>query len=218
MATSAGHGDYQGFLERAYTLKGQDDNKKLYDDWADTYDSHLNPEIYKSPQAAVDAVVREVYSDGTDKIEVLDAGCGTGLVADCFKKSKLSDRCEIDGLDLTQAMLDVAAKKNVYRKLETADLTRRIDRPDGSYDVITCIGTLTKGHVGPDVLREFARVAKKGGIIVCSVHDHIWEPMQYKSTVEELRDQNAVSVLGTGKFDMFSNADEPGRLVVLKKL
>ena len=104
------------------------------------------------------------------------------------------------------------------KRLEIANLTKRIDRPHDSYDVVTCIGTLTKGHVGPEVLREFARVAREGGIIVCSVHSDIWEPMGYKTTVEALRDQRVIQIVSTEKFEMFSNADEAGRLVVLKKI
>ena len=206
------------FLARAYALGNPAEARVLYDEWSTVYDKDMSDAGYESPQQTVDAVLRHHAASGADSLTILDAGCGTGLVADCFKKSTISHRCEIEGLDLTQAMLDVAARKNTYKGLEIADLTKRIDRPDDSYEVVTCIGTLTKGHVGPGVLREFARVARKGGIIVCSVHSDIWESRGYKTTVEELRDQNVIQIVGTEKFEMFSNADEPGRLVVLKKL
>ena len=124
----------------------------------------------------------------------------------------------IDGLDLTEGMLKVARGKGVYHDLAVADLTQPIEHPDGSYDVITCVGTLTKGHVGPAVLKEFARVAAGGGVIVATIHDDIFEKGGYKNTVEELQTTGVMRVISTDGFDMFRNANERGRLVVLKKV
>ena len=37
-------------LERAYTVKSSDDVKRLYRDWADTYDEHLESGLgYRAP-------------------------------------------------------------------------------------------------------------------------------------------------------------------------
>ena len=75
----------------------------------------------------------------------------------------------IDGVDLSPGMLKIAEKAGIYRHLATADLSKKIsDRGDASYDVVTCVGTLTHGHVGPvPALEEFARITRKDGVIVC---------------------------------------------------
>lgn len=208
-------GSTNQFLQRAYGLKGASDAVELYDEWASSYDTDLSGD-YASPQRAVEAVIKNL-DDSKPRLKILDAGCGTGLVGECFQKSALAGKFTIDGLDVTPGMLEVARKKGIYQDLETADLTKPINRTDGSYDVVTCVGTLTKGHVGPAVLNEFVRVAAVGGLIVGTVHDEIWESNGYKSVVEGLAKAGEVNVVSKDEFGILKNENIGGRMVVLKK-
>ena len=65
-------------IERAYSLSDPDEARALYDEWAGTYDDDLasDSQGYVAPAVAADAVARASGVDG----EILDAGCGTGLV------------------------------------------------------------------------------------------------------------------------------------------
>lgn len=209
-------GQTNQFLQRAYALKCAPDAEKLYNEWANSYDTDLEGEEYASPERTVEAVVKNL-DDNKPNLNILDAGCGTGMVGDCFQKSSLSGKFTIDGLDLAPGMLQVARKKGIYGDLETADLTKPINRTDGSYDVVTCVGTLTKGHVGPAVLNEFVRVTAKGGLVVGTVHDEIWESHGYKSVVEGLARAGEVDVVSTDEFGILRETSEGGRMVVLRK-
>ena len=178
MTTSTG-GDPH--LERAYTLSGPDDARALYDEWADTYDADLTGEAqgYVAPSATADAVVAAAGAGG----EILDAGCGTGLVGLELQRRGVGT---IDGLDLSPGMLERARATGAYRDLREADLTVALDVADDRYDAVVCVGTLTHGHVGPSVLSEFVRVVRPGGFLVATVLDDIWESGGYRAEVDRL--------------------------------
>ena len=147
----------------------------------------------------------------------MDAGCGTGLVGECITKTSFSGQLVIDGLDLSEGMLAVARKKNIYRNLETADLSQRLPPRDASYDVVVCVGTLTNGHIGPQLLSEFARVAAKGALIVATVHSEIWGSGGYEAKVGDLRARQVVEVVSTDEFGILKETRKGGKMVVLRK-
>ena len=169
------------YLARAYGLRGPDDARALYDEWAEHYDSDLTDasQGYVAPALAADTVVRVA---GTG-VTVLDAGCGTGLVGAALAERGVG---VVDGVDVSPGMLDRARATGAYRSLEPADLTRPLPTPADSYDVVVCVGTLTHGHVGPEVLAEFVRVTRPGGHVVATVLDDVWEPGGYRATVDDL--------------------------------
>jgi ubiquinone/menaquinone biosynthesis C-methylase UbiE len=209
------------YLSRAYNLKNEDEARALYDEWATQYDKDLSSMDYMSPTATVDALVSALSSSPpTAPFTVLDAGCGTGLVGVALAAHKsLNQRVRVivDGLDLSQGMLDVARKTGTYRALEVADLTKRIDRDDGSYDAVLCVGTLTQGHVGPAVLGEFVRVVKKGGFVVATILDDIFVEGGYEKEIKRLEASGVAQVLGTDDFGIRKGEFKGGKMLVLRK-
>ncbi|KAI0869426.1 S-adenosyl-L-methionine-dependent methyltransferase [Hypoxylon argillaceum] len=214
------------YLERAYALSGTAAAQRLYDEWAGAYDADNTGKGYASPRRCVEAVIRHLPpssppssppTTSTKQLRILDAGCGTGLVGASLSRSALAGRFALDGVDLSAGMLAVAAAKGVYRDLRTADLNAGIEGGDGSYDVVMCVGTLTKAHVGPGVLVEFARLTAKGGLVAATVHDEVWESGGYRAEVERLRDVGVVEVVSTEAFGILEEASTGGRMVVLRK-
>lgn len=211
-------GQSNAYLQRAYALNGVDAVKELYEAWANNYDSHLQATAYQAPKAAVDALLKHLPSGSGKNITILDTGCGTGLVGMCLKSAR-PEGWAIDGVDLTPGMLAVAEKKGIYRFLTAADLNQPLTFEDGSYDAVMCVGTLTKGHVGPTCLGEFVRVVKdSGGLVVATVHDDIWASGDYKAEVEKLEGEGKIYFLGTEGFSIIAGGDkQAGRMVVLKR-
>ena len=70
----------------------------------------------------------------------------------------------IDGLDISQKMLDIAAKKNVYKRLICAPLSEvHVDEiQTGEYDVTLCAGTIVYGQAKPVALDECVRHVRPG--------------------------------------------------------
>jgi trans-aconitate methyltransferase len=103
---------------------------------------------------------------------VLDVGAGTGLVAEALRARGFTG--EIDAADLSRAMLDVAARKGIYRALIEADVTRPLPGPT-RYAGIVSSGTFTHGHVGPEAFAQLLDSALPGCVFALSVNAEIWE-------------------------------------------
>ncbi|KAF2754566.1 S-adenosyl-L-methionine-dependent methyltransferase [Pseudovirgaria hyperparasitica] len=210
----------QEHLDRAYTLDGTPDaNNSFYNQWADSYDEDF-ASVYASPRRAVETVIANLPADPPSQLKILDAGCGTGLVGTCLAASpSLRNKFLLDGIDLSPGMLAAAARKTgIYQDLAIADLNARIPKPDESYDVVLCVGTLTKAHVGPGVLAEFVRLAVKGGLVVVTVHGEVFESGGYRAEVERLRAEGVVQVVSLDDFGILNWAEEGGRMVVLRRV
>jgi predicted TPR repeat methyltransferase len=199
------------WLQRAYTLAGPDDARDLYDEWAESYDAELTGETqgYVGPELAAQAVVAAAGVEG----EILDAGCGTGLVGVALADAGAR---RIDGVDLSPGMLARAKATGAYRRLAPADLSRPLPSPADAYDVVVCVGTLTHGHVGPHAFGEFVRLTRPGGTIVATVLDDIWDSGGYRAEVDRLAQMAMVEVVSTDLVDYRRAADVGARMVVLR--
>ena len=214
------------YVARSYALSSVNGARDLYDEWAASYDKDLAAAKYTSPGYAVDAIIASLGQDSQDvrSFKVLDAGCGTGLVGVLLKQKLvlLSSESEIDGLDLSPGMLERARKTNAYSVLEEADLSKPIARPDCMYDIVACVGTLTRGHVGPDCLLELARVTKPGGLLVVTVNDEIWDSGGYAAALDQLKagtEANVkVEVLQEQIIGFTQGTSTGGRLLATKKV
>jgi predicted TPR repeat methyltransferase len=155
-------------LEGAYALRTPEDSVRYYRDWAERYDRDFAGSMaYRSPDA-----VAEHYAALGGKGPVLDVGAGTGLVAEALARRGIGP---VDGIDISQEMLNVAAAKGVYRQTIRADLTRPLALPDGAYAGCVSAGTFTQGHVGPSALDELLKVTAPGGLFVLTVHAAVYE-------------------------------------------
>jgi ubiquinone/menaquinone biosynthesis C-methylase UbiE len=108
--------------------------------------------------------------------QVLDISCGTGYPAIEILR-RMSDGSRLIAIDASSAMLDVArkkvadlgplGKKGVFFRTESP--LPKLSFADDVYDLVVC--NLGLGEM-PDVataLRDFARVAKKGGEVRCTL-------------------------------------------------
>ena len=173
-------------LARVYALSGPDEAERVYDEWAGDYDS----DIVGGLRYVVPAIVADRLAELTaDPDAVLDAGCGTGLVG--VELAKRVDAA-IDGIDLSNGMLEQARARGVYRNLDQADLTQPLDIDDDAYDAAVCVGTFTDGHVGPEAFDELVRVVRSGGPVVATVLAPAWEPGGYRAHIEELAANGSV--------------------------
>ncbi|RYO78263.1 hypothetical protein DL764_010132 [Monosporascus ibericus] len=201
-------------LARARGCNDKEECRALYAEWASTYNADLADasENYVAPALTAQAVLK---FDSHARGAILDAGCGTGLVGEAMARGGATT---IDGLDLSPAMLRVAEQTGVYRSLDLGDLTQKVDKPDETYDIITCAGTFTHGHVGPrPALREFVRLVRKNGIVVATILEDIWLSGGFKAEVERLETEGLIKVASVELIDYRKGAGDKARLVTLEK-
>lgn len=171
-------------LKAAYALDTPDDNRALYREWAATYDdSFAAVSGYRSPQLTAEAYV----AAGGDW-PVLDAGCGTGLLADHLPHDAI-----VDGLDISPEMLAVARSKGRYRALMEADLTRPPPSPPAAYAGLVSSGTFTHGHVGPEALPGLVSLLRPGAKAALMVNTAFFEKSGFQMVLDALIDDGAIA-------------------------
>ncbi|TEY85788.1 hypothetical protein BOTCAL_0012g00440 [Botryotinia calthae] len=188
------------------------DLQAFYAQWAPTYNSHIvASQNYVAPTLIAQIACQSPYCP---TLRILDAGCGTGLVGVALAESGAK---EIDGLDFSPAMLTQARLTGCYRNLFVGDLSRAIEVPDGTYDLVTCAGTFTYGHVGPDpALREFTRILIPNGLIIATILEEVWDSGGYKAEIEKLETEAILEVVSVELNDYRKGSDK-AYMVVLKK-
>ena len=139
--------DLETWLARVYAADGDHATlQTLYDEWASDYDQQLwasgNPYI-----AIAAGFTGRLVQDFDARI--LDAGCGTGNMAQILTQMGYRN---IDGLDPSAGMLAVARNKQLYRQLHRLYLEQHIALPESSYDAVVAAGVLTHGHAPPEAL------------------------------------------------------------------
>ncbi|MDA7426811.1 class I SAM-dependent DNA methyltransferase [Thalassococcus lentus] len=188
-------------LDAAYSLQGQEDNKRLYADWATTYDSGFAEQMgYRLP----DQVAR-VFAAAGGCGPVLDVGAGTGLLGQALVHLGLGP---IDGTDLSAEMLRVAKEKQVYSAVFTGDLLDRLPVDDGAYQGAVSSGTFTHGHVGPEALAEVCRTVCSGGLMALSVNAAHWVAGGFEAAVHALKVQGVLSESRTEQVQIYDGSGQ----------
>ena len=180
-------------LARSLNSSSVAETLATYESWAESYNEDIGKEEYTAPEIASDYVAKHLGPQKITSAAILDAGCGTGLVGQHLAKRGAT---QLDGIDLSPGMLQVARRTGIYRSLSVADLSQRLEIPGQSYDVVVCVGTLTQGHVGPDAFDEFVRVVKPTGLIVATVRESVWQKNGYADKVKALDKGGEVKLLG----------------------
>ncbi|QIE55542.1 class I SAM-dependent methyltransferase [Pikeienuella piscinae] len=159
-------------LDDAYALRTPEDSRRLYRDWAETYDeSFAGAHGYVYPERLAALFAAQPGAGGATP--ALDIGCGTGLVGVALRAALPS--FELDGVDISAEMLAAARAKAVYRNLIEADLTGVLPFEDSAYGGFISAGTFTHGHVGPEALNELVRIARPGALFVLGVNAEVFE-------------------------------------------
>lgn len=167
--------------EATYEAKTSEELVEAYRDWAGLYDRDTRDVMgYVGPEIA--ATMLDYHLDSKNA-RVLDAGCGTGLVGEVL--SNLGYR-HVDAMDLSDDMLGVAEKKEVYSSIYQEDMNQELDLPDNSYDATICVGTFTYAHVGPHAFDELIRVTRPGGHICFTVRDGAYQEYGYRSKMLDM--------------------------------
>lgn len=206
------------YFSQARSATSTEDCKALYEKWAATYDEELGEgaQNYVAPVLVAQAAIKHGLSNGAGESVILDAGCGTGMVAVALGMTQPK---AIDGIDLSPAMLSVARKTGLYRDLTIADMNRPIDKADETYDLVSCVGTFTLGHVGPDpALRELIRVTKKKGLFASTILHEIWVSGGFEAEVEKLKAEGLVRVVTEELIDYVKGHGDKAVMLILEKI
>lgn len=190
--------DYQ--LDDAYDINGPDEARKLYGNWAASYDESFGAGWGYIAPREIAAIFRGA---GGEAEPVLDIGAGTGLVAEHLRGMT------VDALDITPEMLEVARAKGIYRDLIAADLLKTLPLPYGRYGGVISCGTFTHGHVGPECLPELLRVTRPGALFVCGTIAPVLDGLGFGSALARLVAHERIEPVRFHEIEIYEDADHP---------
>lgn len=136
--------------------------------------------FYVSTHDLVIKLIRK-YKFHDKKLNILDAGCGTGLLAE-----KLKMFGKVKAIDFSPAAIKWARKRGVHPLLASVE---KIPFPPRIFDVVTCIDVLVHKGVLNDLnaMKELYRVLKPGGILIIRVAANKWLELGHDKVVYGIR-------------------------------
>jgi len=141
--------------------------QSTFDRFASTFDDVLSALDYRAP-GLCGALVADLAGAPRGALDVLDAGCGTGLCAPILAPYARA----LDGVDLSPKMLERAAARGGYRHLETAELTAWLAAHPASYDLVVSADTLCYFGALDDVTAAAANALRAGGHLVFTLEEN----------------------------------------------
>ncbi len=201
-------------LDEAYEINGPEEARRLYGDWAETYDDSFGAAWGYIAPREIAAILR---SEIAPTAEILDIGAGTGLVSEHLRG------LTVDALDITPEMLRIAEPKGLYRRLMLGDLTATLDIPDGSYDAIVSCGTFTHGHVGPECFPELLRITRPGAVFACGTIGPVLDGAGFGSALARLVALGRITPIAWRDIPIYEGVDHPhkddrGLVMVFRRL
>jgi SAM-dependent methyltransferase len=179
------------------SVPSESDTRAYYDDFARSYETCRAPHAPRGYHALVDDLevgLVERYATGKD---VLECGCGTGLLLESIARFAKSAR----GLDLSRGMLERARARGL--DVEEGSITR-LPFPDAAFDVVCSFKVLA--HV-PEVgraLSEMVRVTRPGGIVLAELYN--W--FSLRGVAKRLGPAGRIS-LSRRESDVYTRFDAP---------
>lgn len=205
--------DSDDILQRVSTLAQGDSSREIYDDWSGSYDEHLQSGFgYISPAVAAAELAQILHQ--RDR-EIIDFGCGTGLVGLTLHEHGFT---RVDGADISTGMLQQAQAKRVYRNLMAIDLTTPIPLEDNCYDAGLCIGSLGAGHVGAAHVAEMLRPIRPGGPFILTMNGTYYDSGDFEQTFHRMEDDGLWSIHKLEEFNYMTELLRPGWLLVASKM
>ncbi|CAL96523.1 tetratricopeptide repeat protein [Azoarcus olearius] len=139
--------------------------ESVFDGFAESFDAKLAALTYRAPQLVAGEVARRC-GEGRRQLDILDAGCGTGLCGPLLAPHAR----RLVGVDLSQPMLDKAAARKVYDALVKAELTAFLQGTEAdSQDLIVSADTLCYFGALDAVFGAAARALRGNGTLVFTV-------------------------------------------------
>lgn len=159
-----------------------DANRAYYDEFSKSYERHRRPNQADGYHALVDDLEVELCARYASGREILECGCGTGLILE--RLAEFARRAV--GVDLSPGMLSLAEARGL--EVKEASVTA-LPFDDASFDVTCSFKVLA--HV-PDIgkaLAEMARVTRPGGVILAEFYN----PLSFRGLAKRLGPAGKIS-------------------------
>ncbi|HTU65324.1 MAG TPA: tetratricopeptide repeat protein [Steroidobacteraceae bacterium] len=137
---------------------------ETFDSFAGRFEQILEKLEYAAPRLLAAALAERVRF-GENALDILDAGCGTGLCGVLLRSSAKS----LVGVDLSPGMLEKARARGIYDELVEAELCAAMRARPAAYDVVNCADTLVYFGALEEAMAAAAACLRPGGVLAFTV-------------------------------------------------
>jgi predicted TPR repeat methyltransferase len=141
--------------------------QKLFDGFASSFENVLSELNYQVPTLIADSLKSNLKTKLFKKRRILDLGCGTGLCAEAIKEHFPNE--EYYGIDISERMLEIARRKNIYKELTADDINNFVTTDTNLYHAVVAGDVLTYFGDIKSLFREIARITKFNGLFCFSI-------------------------------------------------
>ncbi len=142
----------------------------LFDQYAPQFETALVERLgYRVPELLDALVSRRMAELGIERFsKAIDLGCGTGLMGE-----RLRARVDqLEGIDISAAMIAETARKGGYDRLEKAELVAALNARRADADLITAADVLIYCGALEPVLSALVPALQPGGLVAFSLEAH----------------------------------------------
>ena len=154
------------------SLNPETDKKNIYNEWANDYDDYVKKLNYLGPKHFVKYLFNFLNSKNSNKCyKILDFGCGTGLLGNEIDKNSNNKSIFIDGIDISDKMLEKSKDKNIYNNIFNINLFDKRLEINYKYDLILSCGVFLEGHVKFSMINILLDYIDNGSYIIITIRD-----------------------------------------------
>ncbi len=141
--------------------------ENTFDKMAKGFDKLLTGHLdYRAPDLVIEALAAVLPAPARN-LDILDAGCGTGLCGPLLRPYARG----LTGVDLSSKMLELAGERQTYDSLVKAELSDFLGDNPATCDVIVSADTLCYFGVLETVFENAFRALREGGFFVFTLED-----------------------------------------------
>ena len=176
--------------------------QQLYQRFSSFYEFNVCEELYyEAPQRLYD-LLKTVFGD-RQGLAVVDIGCGSGLAG---LRLKALAACMV-GVDLSPEMIELARARNIYDRLEIAEITQWLAAGRDHFDLIAACDCLIYFGDLRQVVIPGARRLAPGGVLAFTVERggeypfRLTDNGRYTHTAQHVREVAAEAGLEVARLD-----------------
>ena len=167
---------------------------EIFDDFSVDFDKKLADLYYQAPKL-IGGLVADIFTDiekfksDNSIINILDAGCGTGLLSKYLRPYA----SQLIGVDLSQKMLEKAVARGGYDKVIHGEITNFLNQHATYYHMVTAADVLCYFGDLKDIFKAVAFALKNNGHFAFSLELN----MQQQSN----DDNNGYNLQASGRYN-----------------
>ena len=188
------------------------DPEEHYDLWAKQYEK----ELLEDYGYCAHIIGSKAFSTNElrKSCNIIDIGCGTGLVGESLKSSGFLN---ISGLDVSSKMIAIAKKKQIYKEF----YQKKIENLEGvilkPFEALICVGSFGLGHIGPESLVLLVKLVEKNSLIIIFMNAEPFNLENYMDYIEDLNKKNLINIVDIQDHNYMTKLDRPGKLLIFRR-